>query len=385
MDFTYDDEQVALRQAVAGLLRRRYGDFEERRRVVAQDPGHDPAIWQQLAEMGALGLPFAEEDGGFGAGPVEVGIVAAEIGRVLAPEPYLASVVLAGGVVAGVGTPDQRAELLGPLAEGSRRIALAHAEPGRRWADDAAEVKASFDGQTWTLSGTKEPVPAGDAETLLVTAALPEGGTGVFIVDGDATTRSTSRAYDGTRVSRVVCDATPATPLGEAGRDATAALSQAVDLARIAACHQALGAMEAALEATTGYLRSRKQFGVTLNHFQALNFRAADMYVSLELTRSIVEWATMVAATGDAARTHEAVARAAVQVSRAGRHIGQDAIQLHGGIAMTAEYLVGNLTAHLTALDHLFGDGQHHLTGLMATLQDHEALDPLAAAPQDVA
>lgn len=384
MDFTYDDEQVALRDAVRGLLRRRYGDFEQRRRVVADEPGHDEALWRQLAEMGVLGLPFDEEDGGVGAGPVEVGIVARELGRVLAPEPFLASVVLAGGVVSALGTPAQRSELLGPVAEGSRRLALAHAEPGRRWSEDAAEVKATGEGDVWLLSGTKEPVAHGDAETLLVSAALPEGGTGVFVVDGAAVTRTTSRAYDGTRVSRVVCDATPAVPLGEPGRDVTEALAAAVDLARVAACHQALGAMEVALETTTAYLKSRKQFGVTLNHFQALTFRAADMYVSLELTRSIVEWATMVAATGDAGRTREAAARAALQVSRGGRHVGQEAIQLHGGIAMTAEYLVGNLTAHLTALDHLLGDGQHHLAELMAGVDRYDALDPLAT-PEVVA
>lgn len=231
----------------------------------------------------------------------------------------------------------------------------------------------------WTVSGVKEPVLSGDAEQLVVSARLPDGGTGLFLVDGEATTRTTSTAYDGSRVTRVECDAAAAVPLGEASTDVTGEIAAALDRARIAACHEALGGMEVALEATTEYLRSRKQFGVTLNNFQALTFRAADMYITLELTRSMVAWATMVAAEGDVEQSREAVARAALQVSRAGRHIGQDAIQLHGGIAMTAEYLVGNVTAHLTALDHLFGDGQHHLSELMKDLEKHDALDPLAA------
>ena len=378
MDFTHDDEQVALRDAVRSLLTRRYGDFEERRRVVRSAPGHDPDLWKQLARMGVLGLPFAEDDGGMGAGPVEVGLVAGELGRVLAPEPFLTSVVTAGGLVAEAGTAEQRAEVLGALTTGSRLLAFAHDEPGHRWRDTASSVTASDEGGTWTLTGVKEPVPGGDADQLVVSAALPGGGTGLFLVDGDASRRSTSTAHDGTRVSRVELAATPATPLGEPGADATASISTVLDRARIAACHEALGGMEVALETTTAYLRSRRQFGVTLNTFQALTFAAADMYVSLELTRSLVDWATMVVAERDAAAAHEAVARAALQTSRAGRHVGQQAIQLHGGIGMTAEYPVGSVTAHLTALDHLFGDGQHHLSVLAEVLDGHDRLDPLA-------
>lgn len=377
MDFNHDDEQIALRDAVRSLLARRYGDFEERRRTVAADPGHDPDVWKQLAQMGILGLPFDEEFGGMGAGPVEIGLVASEFGRLLAPEPFLTSVVLAGGLVAEVGTDEQRADVLGALSTGSRLLAFAHEEPGRRWAETAEAVTASEAGGTWTLTGVKEPVPNGDADQLVVSAALPNGGTGLFLVDGQATERTTSTAVDGTRVSRIAFSSTPATPLGEASTDATASIATVLDRARIAACHEALGGMEKALEITTGYLRSREQFGVTLNHFQALKFAAADMYVTLELTRSIVAWATMVVAEGSGDEAREAVARAALRTSRAGRHIGQQAIQLHGGIGMTAEYPVGNVTAHLTLLDHQLGDGQFHLTRLSEALEGHDRLDPL--------
>jgi alkylation response protein AidB-like acyl-CoA dehydrogenase len=328
--------------------------------------------------MGVLGLPFDEVYGGMGAGPVEVGIVAQELGRVLAPEPFLTSVVLAGGVVAAAGTDEQKASVLEALASGESVLAFAHAEPGTRWTTSATAVTASGSGADWTLSGVKEPVPHGArADRLVVSAALPDGGTGLFLVDGDAAdlTRTGYATFDGGRAARLGFESTPAVPLGSG--DATSVIARALDGARIAAANQAIGAMEFALNATSEYLRSRKQFGVPLKTFQALTFRASDMYVSLELATSLAVWATMVLASGTPEEVAEAAARAGLQVSRASRHIGQEAIQLHGGIAMTAEYSVGSYTSHLTALDHLLGDGQFHLSVLAGAIDDHEEVDPL--------
>jgi alkylation response protein AidB-like acyl-CoA dehydrogenase len=379
MDFTYDEEQQALREAVRGLVGKSYSDFEARRRTVADEPGYDEKLWTRLAEMGVLGLPFDEAYGGMGAGPVEVGIVAQEIGRVLAPEPFLTSVVLAGGVVALAGTEEQKASLLEAVGSGETVLAFAHAEPGTRWGSTAAAVKASGSGDEWTLTGVKEPVPFGArADQLVVSARLEDGGTALFVVAGNAPglSRSGYATFDGGRAARVALDGTPATPLGSA-TDASAHIARALDGARIAACNEAVGAMQFALTATSEYLRSRKQFGVPLKTFQALTFRAADMYVSLELATSVATWATMVLASGTDAEVAEAAARAGLQVSRASRHVGQEAIQLHGGIAMTAEYSVGSYTSHLTALDHLFGDGQLHLSTLSASIGDHDEVDPL--------
>ena len=379
MDFTYDDEQDALRDAVRGLLGKAYSDFEQRRQTCKADPGFSEQVWSQMAEMGLLGLPFSEEDGGVGAGPVEIAIVCQEIGRVIAPEPYLQAVVLAGGLVQACGTPEQRQDVLGALAGGERLLAFAHDEPGSRWAPTASAVTAARDGDSWSLTGTKEPVVQGArADQLVVSAALPDGGTGLFLVDADATERTDYPTCDGGRAAQVTFDATPATPLGEPGRDLAGSIATVQDIARVMAANIAVGAMETALRTTSGYLTSRKQFGVTLNTFQALTFRAADMYVSLELATSVVSWATMVLQTGDVARVRDAAARAGLQASRAGRHIGQEAIQLHGGIGMTAEYSVGSYTAVLTALDHLLGDGDHHLVDLAGSVADHGAIDPLA-------
>ena len=380
MDFSFSAEQRALRDAVRGLLGRAYGDFEQRRTSVAADPGYDESLWQRLAEMGVLGLPFAEEDGGMGAGPVETSLVCEEIGRVLAPEPFLTSVVLAGGLVAAVGDDAQRVRVLSALAEGTLVPAFAHLEPGSRWEATASGVTAAESGGAWRLTGVKEPVPHGArADVLVVSALLASGDTGLFLVEGSAAdlTRDGYPTHDGGRAARVSFDGTATTPLGEAGADATVAISRALDEARVAGCHQALGAMSFALNATTDYLKSRKQFGVTLNTFQSLTFRAADMYVSLELSRSIALWATLVLLDGTDEQVADAADRASLQVSRAGRHIGQEAIQLHGGIGMTAEYSVGHYTSHLTALDHLFGDGRHHLGRLAATVGDHDEVDPL--------
>ncbi len=384
MDFTHDEEQQALRDAVRGLVGKAYGSYEDRRRRVDEDPGYSTEVWQQLAQMGVLGLPFAEEDGGSGAGPVEVAVVAEELGRVLAPEPFLGAVVVAGGLVAAAGSPQQRSDLLGSLASGEQLLAFAHSEPGAGWTTSAGAVGATGSGEQWTLTGVKEPVPHGAEADRLVVSAHAEGsdpssgtGTRLFLVDPTAAgvTREGHRTLDGGRAARITFDGAPAVPLGEGG-EATGVIRTVLDTARVIAGNQAVGAMEVALQSTSEYLTSRKQFGVPLNTFQALTFRAADCYVDLELARSMVAWATMVLAEAPE-QLHEAATRAGLQVSRSGRHIGQEAIQLHGGIGMTAEYAIGAYAAHLALLEQWFGHAQRHLGELAADVRDHAEVDPL--------
>ena len=369
MDFTLDGEQTALRDAVRGLLKGY--DTEHRREVVAEDPGFDEKLWGRLAEMGVLGLPFTEADGGMDAGPVEVSVVAEEFGRVIAPEPFVEAVVLAGGLVAALGSDEQKKEILGGLSSGELVPAFA-------WSDPTGDEKGvDVDGDT--LTGVKEPVLNGGRADVLVVFA--EGQ--LFVVRGDALSdsggsRTSYSTFDGGRAARVAFDKTPATPLGEGG-DATEATKDVIAAATIAYCHEALGAMDSALKLTTDYLTTRKQFGMTLNRFQALTFRAADMYTSLELTRSIVTWATMVLADPDtdAEQKREAASRAKLQVSKGGRYVGQEAIQLHGGIGMTAEYSVGHFTARLTAIDHLLGDGRQQIKNLSRRLTSYGVVEPL--------
>lgn len=374
MDFTLDDEQKALRDAVRSLLSG--FDNEQRRATVAEDPGFSEERWGQMAEMGLLGLPFSEADGGMGAGPVELSLVCEELGRVVAPEPYVESVVLAGGLVAALGTPEQKAEVLGAVSAGERVLAAALLEPGSRW-DLAADDVVEKDG---ALTGAKEPVLVGGRADQLVVSARTDAGLGLFLVSpGEGVTVTSYATFDGGRAARVVLDGAPATRLGDGSVDASAALERVVAAAKIAYCHEALGLMESALQRTSTYLTQRKQFGTTLNRFQALTFRAADMYTSVELTRSVVEWASMVIADpgSTSEQVTEAARRAKLQVSKAGRHVGQEAIQLHGGIAMTDEYAVGHMTARLTAIDHLLGDGRAQSAHLVGALTDHEVIDPL--------
>ena len=371
MDFTYDSETVALRDAVRGLLGKAYPSSEDRRGTTNTEPGFDEKVWGRLAELGALGLPFSEDDGGAGAGPVEVSIVAEEIGRVLAPEPYVESVVLAGGLVAAAGTAEQRADVLGRLSAGENVLLPALLDSGQ-------PVSASGEGESVTLTGAKEPVLHGARADQLVVSAVTVRGVELFLVAGDAEglTRTGYRTFDGGRAARIELDGTPAVRLGEQG-DRSAVIDEVLAAARIAYAHEALGAMEVALNQTVEYLKTRKQFGVPLNTFQALTFRAADLYVSMELARSTVMWATLVLADAPE-RAAEAASRAKAIVSRTSRHIGQEAIQLHGGIGMTAEYSVGHYTSRLTALDHWLGDGAEHRAVLAASVREHGVLEPLA-------
>jgi alkylation response protein AidB-like acyl-CoA dehydrogenase len=318
---------------VKGLLGRAYGTSgAQRREVTATDPGFDEKTWARLAEMGVLGLPFAESDGGMGAGPIEVAIVAEEIGRVLAPEPFVEVVVLAGGAIAAVGTAAQRGEVLAAIAEGACVAAFAHAEPGTRWSASASAVTATQDGGSWRLSGVKEPVLQGArADLLVVSAVLPAGGTGLFLVhpDGDGVTRAGYRTHDGGRAARVALDGASAELLGDAATDRTADVERVLAAGRIAYAVEAVGAMDTALRTTAEYLRTRKQFGVPLSKFQALTFRAADMYVSLELARSTALWSSMVLdAGGDAVRAAD---RARLQTSRAGDPAARRD-RRHGGV-----------------------------------------------------
>jgi alkylation response protein AidB-like acyl-CoA dehydrogenase len=380
VNFDFDDEQLALGEAVSGLLGRAYGPSgEQRRAVTAVDPGFDEKTWTRLAEMGVLALPFAEADGGMGAGPVEVAIVAEQIGRVLAPEPFVEVVVLAGGLVAALGTDAQRGEILAAIGEGTCVAAFAHAEPGTRWTASASGVTAAADGGTWRLTGVKEPVLAGERADLLVVTASVDGGTAVFVVrpEAEGLTRAGYRTHDGGRAARVEFAGTPAELLGDGPADRTAIVEQILAAGRIAYAHESVGAMDTALRTTAEYLKTRKQFGVPLARFQALTFRAADMYVSLELARSAALWATMVLDAGGDAVT--AADRARLQTSRAGRHVGKEAIQLHGGIGMTAEYSVGHYTSRLTAIDHILGDGDFALARLADGVADYETVDPVGA------
>lgn len=366
MDFQFSEEQTLLRDTTREMLTRAY-DPESRLKALDTELGWSREVWSQLAEVGVLGLGFDEDAGG----QIEIHAVLVEAGRRLAPEPLLHAALGPGAVVAEVGSAEQRA-LLDEVAAGERLLSFAHTEPGMRRPTAAVSTTATRQGDSWTLSGRKNPVLAGDcADTLVVSAALPDGGTGLFLVDAGAVTRRAYRTFDGQRGAEIDLDGAAAEPLGEAA-DASAAIERALVRFTSGLCSEALGAMEEALRLTTEYLTQRKQFGVTLNKFQTLTQRAADMYVSLELARSMALYAAMSIADGDLDPT--IAARAKLQIGRSGRHVSQEAIQLHGGIGVTAEYPVGHYAARLTAIEQMLGSSQDHLHTLAGHLDGYEVV-----------
>ncbi|OBH38331.1 acyl-CoA dehydrogenase [Mycobacterium sp. E342] len=364
MDFQLTDEQTLLRDTTRELLSRSY-DPESRNKVIGSDLGWSREVWSQLADTGILGLGVDPEE----AGQIEIMVVLVEAGRRLAPEPILHAALAPGALIAELGTDAQK-EQLDDVAAGQRLLAFAHLEPGHRAPTADVGTKAERQGDSWVLSGRKNPVLAGDcADALVVSAALPDGGTGLFLVDASAVTRHPYRTFDGQRGAQVDLDATPAEPLGE-GADASPAIRDAIIRIQAGLCAEALGAMEEALRLTTDYLKTRKQFGVTLNKFQALTQRAADMYVSLELARSMSMYASMSIADGNIDPV--IASRAKLQIGRSGRHIAQESIQLHGGIGVTAEYPVAHYAARLTAIEHTLGTSGDHLHNLIDHIGDYD-------------
>ncbi|MEU5841020.1 acyl-CoA dehydrogenase family protein [Rhodococcus sp. NPDC047139] len=374
MNFELDTEQDMLRATVRDLLSGAY-DVEARNRVAESDLGWNRDVWKQLAELGVLGLPFAEEHGGMGAGPVEVMAVMTEIGRALAPEPVLDAVYLPGRLVAEVGTDAQRSDILPRVSEGTLLLAFAHDEPGSRWPHTEVGTTATRDGDSWSLSGRKNPVLHGDcAETLIVSAKLPEGGVGLFVVDAgaDGLVRTSYRTHDDRRGAQIVLDNVAAVPLGEAA-DASAAITAAQVHAQAALCAEVVGALDSSVRLTTSYLKQRKQFGVPLSTFQALTHRAADMYVQYELASSMSLYATMALADGI---VDPAIAsRAKLQVGRSARKIGQEAVQMHGGIGVTAEHSIGHYLSRLTAIEHILGTMDDHLRVLAGGVKEYELVE----------
>ena len=365
MNFDLTEEQQLLADTTRDVLSGY--DTEKRNKVIESDEGFSREVWQQLAEIGILGLGFDED-----SGPIEVMVVLTELGRRLAPEPVAAAALIPGAVIAAHGSDQQRA-LLDDVAAGKTMLAFAHTEPGRRGAATLATT-ASGQGSEWTITGRKSPVLAGDsADVLLVSAALPGGGAGLFLVDGSAqgnpgVTRTSYRTFDGQRGADIAFDNAAARPLG-AGGDATATIEEAVIRFRSALCAEAVGAMDESLRLTTDYLKTRKQFGVPLKTFQTLTQRAADMYVSLELARSMNYYAALCVADGRF--DQEVSARAKLQIGRSGKHIAQESIQLHGGIGVTAEYPIAHYAARLTAVDQTFGSAADQLRYLSGRVGEY--------------
>ena len=355
MDLEPTDEQKLLADTINDLLEKRY-DFNTRLRLLASDDGWSRDLWRQYAELGLLGLPFDEQYGGAGMGADELAVVVECFGRVLTLEPYLGTVVLGGGLVAAAGSPDQKAAILPGVAAGETLLAFAYAEPGSRWSLTDITTTATPARNGWSVAGEKIAVLGGDsADQIVVTARTPDGDIGLFLVAGEHARRDTYAMQDGLRGADVLFTDAPATPLG-APADALAVVADVLDVATAMLCAEAVGAMDRMLWLTVDYLKTRVQFGKPIAVFQTLQHRAADMYVSLEQARSMALVARIALTSDDDAERRTMVRAAKLQVDLAARHVGQEAVQLHGGIGMTMEYPVGHYLRRTTLIARTFAD-----------------------------
>ncbi len=377
MDFDLSDEQRLLKDSVTRLIADAY-DFEQRKAYAKEPLGYSAARWAQYAELGLLGLPFAEGEGGIGGTPVETMIVMEAFGRGLVLEPYLATVVLGGGLLRFAGSTAQRQEMIPAIAGGTLRLAFAHTERQARYdlADVAVTATPAASGG-YVLSGAKGVVLHGDAADRLIVSARTAGGQrerdgiSLFLVDPKAAGVAVQGypTVDGLRAAEVTFRDVRLGPEALLGpRDhALPIIERAVDLAIAATVAEAVGAMSVMHELTVEYLKTRRQFGVAIGSFQALQHRAVDMLVALEQARSMTMLAAMMAEAPDAGERRRIIAAAKVQCGRSGKFVGQQAIQLHGGIGMTDEYKVGHYFKRVTMIDTLFGDADHHLAAVTET------------------
>jgi pimeloyl-CoA dehydrogenase small subunit len=373
MDFDLNDEQRLLKDSVERLIAGRY-DFEQRKQYAKSHDGWSRELWAQYAELGLLGMPFAEQYGGFGGGPTETMIVMEAFGRGLVLEPYLATVVIGGGLLRHAGNEAQKSKLLPEVAAGKLLLAFGHAERQSRY--DLADIAttARRDGAGWRLEGEKSLVLHGDSADTLIVAGRVQGdrrdrdGIGLFLIDAGAN-NVTRRGYptqDGLRAAEVsFAGAWADDVLGTPGK-MLPVIERVMDEAIAALCAEAIGVMSSMHELTVDYLKTRKQFGRAIGEFQVLQHRAVDMLVALEQARSMALFATMMAADDNAAERRRATAAAKVQIGNSGRKIGQEAIQLHGGIGMTMEYKVGHYFKRMTMIELMFGDAETHLAALAA-------------------
>ena len=369
MDFNFTEEQTMIRDQIARLVREQY-DFDTRRGVVASDAGWRPELWAQFAELGLMMAPFSEADGGLGGGPVDAMVVMEEFGKGLVVEPYLPSVVCGGGFLRAAGTDAQKENHLAGIMGGEQVFAFAYAEPRGRYNLADLETTAKADGGGYVLNGHKAVVIGAPWATHFVVTARTSGGrrdsdgVSVFIVEkgADGVTTRDYPTVDGRRASEVYFENV------SVGADAVIGdvdnglplVEQVADEAVAALCAEACGAMGVAHQMTVEYSRTRKQFGTPIGKFQVLQHRMVDMFMEHEQSISMTYMATLKLGE-DAVERKKAASAAKVKIGQAGRFIGQEAIQIHGGMGMTDELAVGHYFKRLTMIDSEFGNVDHHL------------------------
>jgi alkylation response protein AidB-like acyl-CoA dehydrogenase len=363
MDFDFSDDQEQLRDACEKWVEKGYG-FERRCAIVAAG-GFDRAAYGELAALGLSGLYIPEDLGGMGMGPVEGMVTMQALGRGMVLEP-LAQSLIAGALLAGYAPDAVKAAWCGQVAAGDALVVLAHTERAPRYRTDACQTTATAQGDAWALTGQKSVVPAGDQADAFLVPAMVSGQMALFLVERQASGVSAAGygTQDGSRAADVALHNTPATLIT---LDGQTALEHALDIGIAATCAEAVGVMDKALAITVDYMNTRKQFGVAISSFQALRHRVADMKMQLELARSMSYYASL-KLNAPTAERRAAMARAKVQLGLSMRFVGQQAVQLHGGIGVTDEYIVSHHFKKLTQMELAFGDTLHHLGEVSARM-----------------
>jgi pimeloyl-CoA dehydrogenase small subunit len=370
MDFSFSEEQTLLQDSIEKFIQNDYA-FEARQKVVKNEQGFSSENWKTFAELGWLGVPFPEADGGFGGKAIEAMIMAEQFGRGLVVEPFLATVVLAGGALKIAGTAAQKEKYLAGVIDGSLQGALAYAEPQGRFNLADLTTTADKQGDGYVINGYKAVVLNGPAADFLVISARTGGGqrdadgVSLFVVAADAEgvgrrNYPTVDAFQAAEITfdnlKVGADAL----IGEEGKGLTV-IEQVVDEGILAVGSEAVGCMEVLYKATVEYCKTREQFGQPIGKFQVLQHRMVDMFMEHEQSKSLMYMAAMRMDEGYGPEAQKAVSAFKVQVGKSGRFVGQSAVQLHGGMGMTDELNVGHYFKRLTMVDTLFGNVDFHL------------------------
>ncbi len=365
MDFDFSDDQEQLRDAVRKWVDKGY--TFDRRRAIEKADGFDRSAYTELAELGLCGLYISEDDGGLGMGPVEGMVVMEELGRGIVLEPFTQTLI-AGAVIGGYAPADVKSAWLGKVASGEALVVLAQQERKARYRLDVCDTVAIESAGQWTVSGAKSVVPAGDKADAFLVPAMVGKRMAMLLVERAAKGVIT-RGYgtqDSSRAAELTFKDSPATLVT---LDGLAALEHGVDVGIAATCAEGVGVMDKTLAITVEYMNTRKQFGVPIASFQALRHRVADLKMQLELARSMSYYASL-KLNAPATERRAAMARAKYQLGMSMRAIGQQAVQLHGGIAVTDEYIVSHYFKKLTQMEMSFGDTLHHLGEVSARMQD---------------
>jgi alkylation response protein AidB-like acyl-CoA dehydrogenase len=365
MDFSLNEFQSMLTDSVEKFVTNEY-DFETRQKNAASESGYSTDVWQSFCDLGWTAIPFAESDGGLDGGPIETMLLMQQFGRGLIVEPYLANVVLSGGILRRIASDEQKAKWLQPMIAGELQTALAFVEPQSRYEIGDIQSTAVADGDGWILNGKKSVVLNGGNADILI---IPTGGDGVSLFAVPANAEGVARkrypTVDGGTAAditltnvRVDADAR----LGQAG-DGLAILETVIDEAILAVCAEAVGIMQTLTDKTVEYSKNRVQFGVPIGSFQALQHRMVDMLTASEQSYSLLLWATM-ANADQSEEAKRAIHAIKYQIGTAGKLVGQEAVQLHGGMGMSWEFDVGHYFKRLTVIGQMLGNADWHLDKL---------------------